>query len=79
MNGGSEGSLSAPTLSGGDCKQVPLRSLPQTVLPGPKVFRLRLVSALLWHVVAASRSDRTYAAQNVVFKVKTGLNETHET
>lgn len=36
MNGGSEGSLSAPTLSGGDCKQVPLRSLPQTVLPGQK-------------------------------------------
>lgn len=78
----SEGSLSAPTLSGGDHKRVPLRSLQQTALSGQNhpasspVLRysgILLLSCVLAELPAGrSRSN----VMKVAFKVKTSLNET---
>lgn len=76
------GSLSAPTLSGGDCKQVLLRSLQQTArldrnhsASGPvlRYSGIFLLSSVLTELPAGlSCSDVT----KVAFKVKTSLNET---
>lgn len=69
----SEGSLSAPTLSGGDHKRVPLRSLQQTALPGQNHPASGPGSALLWHFIAVLCSSRASRRPKPLKRNESGL------